>query len=609
MLGLGLGLGLTRRGTILKYLRLFRNYFIGVTADSGTINSETLTKTVYRDLPAQDNIVFAWFGGAGSKKRVSTIYSYFTKLYSMFGTNDATQTTEASQPFVTGDIAPNEVEGMLNPNGEARFVTHPEISFAADEPWSLSFIINNSSYRSSGFVYLNGKTLTGGVKLRNDGRVQFINASADTFSFSSAYLPYSNKNTHLTITYDGLGKLKLYINKNFIQEVSSVIGTLVTNTIFRGRGVGDIFTGSLGAYLIRNIALTPEQITAEYNVLSAKYPEIPSVTIGTQEWATSNFDAVATPQGTVVQEMQAASNVEKVTAEDDRTFASDTGWWIKQGLCTINDGGNGVLELTSDGTAGNQLSKTSLLTVGKYYKVTYTIVANSLVGGSLISQLYQNNLDFQQFAPDGILNSAVGTHTFYAPAQGTSFNLRLYPGSSTSGTLQIDNVSVEEVGWSDSQNLYDAIYAQTPGTAAEKEYAALKAAAMWCYYNNDATIGAVYKKLYNWFAVKLLQTDIDLYNTANPTTPWGWRLSLDVDWDTLETEISGDTDKLKEGSANYWDDNTGTNETGFTALPAGWRDDLGAFLEINEVSAFWNSNEPVEDEDKVMGLSIRIIEE
>src|SRR3989304_9333796 len=84
----------------LKYLRLFKAYLLRVTTDSGTIKSDALTKSVYKDLPAQDNILFAWFGGAASKKRTSTIYSYFTKLYSMFGTNDATQTTALSKPFV-----------------------------------------------------------------------------------------------------------------------------------------------------------------------------------------------------------------------------------------------------------------------------------------------------------------------------------------------------------------------------------------------------------------------------------------------------------------------------------------------------------------------------
>ena len=38
-------------------------------------------------------------------------------------------------------------------------------------------------------------------------------------------------------------------------------------------------------------------------------------------------------------------------------------------------------------------------------------------------------------------------------------------------------------------------------------------------------LGAIYGKLYNWYAVKLLQMDIDYYNAANPTAPWGMESS------------------------------------------------------------------------------------
>ena len=85
----------------------------------------------------------------------------------------------------------------------------------------------------------------------------------------------------------------------------------------------------------------------------------------------------------------------------------------------------------------------------------------------------------------------------------------------------IDNVSVQEVGWSDATNLYDYVYANTSGTDEQKTYAAVKAAAMWCYYNNVTELGAVYGKLYNWYAVRLLQMDIDYYNAANPTIQTG----------------------------------------------------------------------------------------
>ena len=37
---------------------------------------------------------------------------------------------------------------------------------------------------------------------------------------------------------------------------------------------------------------------------------------------------------------------------------------------------------------------------------------------------------------------------------------------------------------------------------------------------------------------KLLQTDIDAYNAANPTTPWGWKVPTDAEWETLRTTVA-----------------------------------------------------------------------
>ena len=47
----------------------------------------------------------------------------------------------------------------------------------------------------------------------------------------------------------------------------------------------------------------------------------------------------------------------------------------------------------------------------------------------------------------------------------------------------------------------------------------------WCWYNNDSANGAVYGKLYNWYAV----TD------PRGLAPEGWHVPSDADWDTLST--------------------------------------------------------------------------
>ncbi|RYY08664.1 MAG: hypothetical protein EOO04_39670, partial [Chitinophagaceae bacterium] len=45
----------------------------------------------------------------------------------------------------------------------------------------------------------------------------------------------------------------------------------------------------------------------------------------------------------------------------------------------------------------------------------------------------------------------------------------------------------------------------------------------WCYYDNDPSNGAIYGKLYNWYAV----------NDARGLAPAGWHVPSDAEWNTL----------------------------------------------------------------------------
>ena len=105
--------------------------------------------------------------------------------------------------------------------------------------------------------------------------------------------------------------------------------------------------------------------------------------------------------------------------------------------------------------------------------------------------------------------------------------------------------------------------------------------------------GADYGALYNWYTV----------NTAK-VCPQGWHVPTDVEWHTLilyldaaaslsgypESLIAGG--KLKETGTKHWQDpNTGaTNETGFTALPGGYRSS-GGFSVTGLTGIWWSSSE------------------
>jgi uncharacterized protein (TIGR02145 family) len=120
-----------------------------------------------------------------------------------------------------------------------------------------------------------------------------------------------------------------------------------------------------------------------------------------------------------------------------------------------------------------------------------------------------------------------------------------------------------------------------PNVTDNTVWAALTTGA-YCWYNNDATTyKATYGALYNWYAVN-----------TNKLAPTGWHVPIDEEWTTL-TNYLGGVDvaggKLKEVGTTHWQSpNTGaTNETSFTALPGGYRDNN--YTDIKNISGFWSS--------------------
>jgi len=106
----------------------------------------------------------------------------------------------------------------------------------------------------------------------------------------------------------------------------------------------------------------------------------------------------------------------------------------------------------------------------------------------------------------------------------------------------------------------------------------------YCYYNNDeTTYKDAYGALYNWFAVN-----------SGKLCPTGWHVPAKSEWETLIDYLGGSSvagGKLKETGTDHWNNpNTGaTNETGFTALPGGYRNALLTFGEIQGYGAWYTS--------------------
>jgi uncharacterized protein (TIGR02145 family) len=108
----------------------------------------------------------------------------------------------------------------------------------------------------------------------------------------------------------------------------------------------------------------------------------------------------------------------------------------------------------------------------------------------------------------------------------------------------------------------------------------------YCWYSNDeVTYKDLYGALYNWHTV----------NTGK-LCPTGWHVPSDVEWSTLTTYLGGESvagGKLKETGIIHWTSpNTGaTNETGFSALPGGYRGLSGTFVNKSNGGYWWSSIE------------------
>jgi len=105
----------------------------------------------------------------------------------------------------------------------------------------------------------------------------------------------------------------------------------------------------------------------------------------------------------------------------------------------------------------------------------------------------------------------------------------------------------------------------------------------WCYYDNDPVNGNKYGRLYNWYAV----TD------PRGLAPSGWHIPSDAEWTTLTDYLGGeDVAGHKMKSKAGWDDEgNGSNASGFSGLPGGYRYIYGAFYNIGSNGYWWSSTE------------------
>ena len=147
------------------------------------------------------------------------------------------------------------------------------------------------------------------------------------------------------------------------------------------------------------------------------------------------------------------------------------------------------------------------------------------------------------------------------------------PKLEINGTESVSVVTIGSQVWT-SKNLDVATYRNgdvIPQVQDNKawEYLQYTSTGAWCYYDNDASNGTKYGKLYNWYAV----------NDPRGLAPKGYHIPTETEWTKLIDYLGGDVEAgAKMRSTNGWYDdrsgtirdvNRGTNSSGFSGLPGG----------------------------------------
>ncbi len=131
---------------------------------------------------------------------------------------------------------------------------------------------------------------------------------------------------------------------------------------------------------------------------------------------------------------------------------------------------------------------------------------------------------------------------------------------------------------------------EIPNVTEDEAWGALTTGA-YCWYNNDISNKTPYGAIYNWYAANI-----------NKLCPTGWHVPSHQEWSDMSYELGPSIAGGKMKTPGGWlEPNVGaTNESGFTAYPAGKRtgndEFVGAFSGIEIITSWWSSSEFSTDE-------------
>lgn len=261
--------------------------------------------------------------------------------------------------------------------------------------------------------------------------------------------------------------------------------------------------------------------------------------------------------------------------------------YLSFGTVDINSTSDKTLRISNTGKA---ILQTSLSTTNDAYTIVGSTRHRIAAGG------YQDVT--VRFAPTSVKDYLASLAIDNNSEQGYQEVTLIGIGSDATGTTVTDidgntyrTVKIGDQWWM-AENLKVTHYRNSdaiPNVTDYRIWEVLTTGA-YCVYGNNSENIETYGRLYNWHAV----------NDNRQIAPAGWHVPNSAEWQTLFSLLGDEWyagGKLKATGTSHWSDpNTGaTNETGFSALPGGYRDYLGGFSERGMTAGFWSSTKSLSE--------------
>ncbi len=359
----------------------------------------------------------------------------------------------------------------------------------------------------------------------------------------------------ITKSVSGISQISAISGGNITSEGSSSITyrgicwntspnpTISNSKTTNGSGVGN-FTSTLTGLTANNLYYVRAYATNSYGTSYGN-----SITFTT---AASSLPSIST---------SSINTITQFTAQGGGNVSSDGGSAITtRGICwSTNPTPTTLNSKTSNGTGTGSYSSSmaGLIANTLYYVRAY---ATKSAGTA-----YGNVQSFSTLPPSG------GT---VIDIDGNSYN----------------KITIGTQVWM-AENLKTTKYQNgetVPTVASAAAWFTVGASGASCIYDNDISNLSIYGRLYNWYAVA------DVRNLC----PTGWHVPTDAEWTTLTNYLGGAQiagGKLKEAGNAHWNspNTNANNQTGFTALPGGFREAGAPCDYINEgyTGSWWSSTQ------------------